>query len=210
MQGCEEKTVIEKECEGLDKMRCEILSLFANNKVNSYIISAKDILTSESAKADRSQQSLKESIKDLLHVEEKETTTLDDLRSQAMGLQASQLLSQVSQAKRNKSEIEKEIESLVASIKHKEQLDQQLDNRAKSSSHHISAAIPKIKADVNTFSKISRLKWDYSAPDDMVKGFILRAEKKDIVPFKFDKSLHSQFFITNFLWQQIGSDNDFL
>lgn len=39
---------------------------------------------------------------DLLQVEDEERATLDDLRSQTMGLQASQLLSQVSQANRNK------------------------------------------------------------------------------------------------------------
>lgn len=39
---------------------------------------------------------------------------------------------------------------------------------------------------------------------------ILRPEKRDITPFKLDTSSHSQFFITNFLWQQIAADSDFI
>lgn len=43
------------------------------------------------------------------------------------------------------NELEEEVRSLKSSISHKEQLEHQLDNRAKTSSQNISQAIPSIR-----------------------------------------------------------------
>ncbi|XP_063614045.1 kinetochore protein Spc24-like [Penaeus indicus] len=204
------ESMIERDIAGLEEMTSQAISVFANNRVNSAINTSKDTLVSSLAACEHSRLTLKETIRDLLQVEEAESNALDELRSETLGPGASQVVSQIAQAKRRMEEIEEEIKSLAGSISHTEQLEHSLEQRAKSSSKHTTAVVPKIKADVTTFTQISHLKWDYTAPENVVKGFILRPEKRDITPFKLDTSSHSQFFITNFLWQQIAADSDFI
>ncbi|KAG7160329.1 kinetochore protein Spc24-like isoform X2 [Homarus americanus] len=210
MQENEGEANTEREMKVLNEMTFQAMSLVANSKVGASFSAAKDGMVTATATVDYELQSMKEIIKDLLCMEETEMSVLDDIRSQTQGPQAGKLLSELAQANRKKGGIEEEIDSLASRINHMEQLEQQLNTRMMSSSQQTSAIIPKIKADVATLTKISHLKWDYSAPSDTVKGFIYQTEKKDIIPFKFDKSSHTQFFITNYLWQQIGANEDFL
>ncbi|XP_042889265.1 kinetochore protein Spc24-like [Penaeus japonicus] len=202
--------IVERDIAVLEEMTNQAMSLFANNRVNSAINTSKDTFVSSLASCEHSRQTLKETLRDLLQVEQAESSALDELRAETLGPGASQVVSQIAQAKRRMEEIEEEIKSIVGSISHTEQLEHSLEQRAKSSSKHTTAVIPKIKADVTTFTQISHLKWDYTTPENVVKGFILRPEKRDLTPFKLDTTSHSQFFITNFLWQQIASDSDFI
>lgn len=56
---------------------------------------------------------------------------------------------------------------------------------------------------------------NYDDPPDLLYSLtnisvVLKPEERRVVPFKFDKASHSQFFITNYLWEQIDTGNDFL
>nr|XP_045594713.1 kinetochore protein spc24-like isoform X1 [Procambarus clarkii] len=210
MVSSEGEVNIEHEMQRVTKLTSSVVAKLASTNVGSLVTSAKDSFTSAVQTNDHTQQLLDERLEELLHVQEMEKCTLDELRSQTLGPRAQHLLSQIAQANREKSDVENEIASLVSSIVNLEQLDNQLNTRTKSTILHNSTSIPKMKADISTFTKISNLKWDYCAPEDVVKGFIYQPQKRDIIPFKFDKGSHSQFFITNFLWEQIGTDNDFL
>ncbi|XP_068251193.1 uncharacterized protein [Palaemon carinicauda] len=200
---------VEKDINALHDCVSHLQSSFANNKSGVELNSAGDILASTFAAVEHEKLFMKETLKELLRVEEEEQETLDNVRSETMGAGVTQQIAQISQANRKKNILEEDIASLKNSISHTENLEQQLEKRAKSSSQNNSNALPKINSCSQTYISISRLKWDYTAPEDVVKGFVIHPKKKDVTPFKINKSHHSQFFITNFLWQQIGIDNDF-
>ncbi|KAK8729926.1 hypothetical protein OTU49_008392 [Cherax quadricarinatus] len=209
MLGCEEETSIMKDPVKLHKLLSVAVSQFNNSKTESSITSLEEPILSIIAKCDHDLQLHKESIRELLCIQKTELSVLEEVRSLTMGGQANQILCKITQANRRQVEVEKEIATAVSSVSHLEQLENQLNTRIKSLSQKATTSIPKLKADISAFMQISHLKWDYGAPENVVKGFIYQLEKKDIVSFKFDKSVQSQFFITNFLWDQIGADNDF-
>ncbi|XP_064083849.1 kinetochore protein Spc24-like [Macrobrachium nipponense] len=205
----QDENSVEKDINALHDCVSHLQSSIANNKSSADLISAGDILSSTFAAVEYEQLSMKETLKELLKVEEEEVETLDNIRSETMGAGVAQQIAQISQANRNKNTLEEEIVSLKDNISHVENLEHQLEKRVKASSQHSLNALPKINSTSQTYISISRLKWDYTAPEDVIKGFVIHPKKKDVTPFKINKPNHSQFFITNFLWQQIAIDNDF-
>ncbi|KAK3887497.1 hypothetical protein Pcinc_008409 [Petrolisthes cinctipes] len=154
--------------------------------------------------AQQRKQTLKENIRELLSVEENVLAQLDDLRSQT-----TQLLSELAAVEENKSELEKEIECLTSNIKYKKEQESLLNDKFASSTNTMKD-FPEFINVYNLYSNLSNVRWDHSTPEDTVKGFVLRPDKKEVIPFKLVKKSHTKFFITNFLWEQIGADNDFL
>lgn len=207
MQG--EESNVGKDIKGLNDVTCHVLSSFTNFSGIADLYAASDNLSSTFAAVEHEQLSLKETLKDLLRVEEEELATLDDVRAETLGAGITQQLSQLSQANRKKTGLDEDIDSLKRSIQSSQLMEQELEQRVKSSNQHIMTALPKINASNQTYIQISRLKWDYTAPENVVKGFVVHPKKRDVTPFKLDKSSHSQFFITNFLWEQIGADSTF-
>lgn len=66
------------------------------------------------------------------------------------------------------------------------------------------AALPKARCDVNLYSNITNLRWQFQSEPHEIKGYI--CNKNDVKTFNLNTQQVSQFFITNFLWDLIEED----
>ena len=67
--------------------------------------------------------------------------------------------------------------------------------------------IPKLKESKELMYKISKLTFDESKRENIIKGFIINPLKEDVSTFQFDTSDKnvSSHFITNYVWDKIGA-----
>lgn len=61
----------------------------------------------------------------------------------------------------------------------------------------------KHKNDIALYTHLTKIRWLYDSKPQEVKGLIL--QKKEIKPFSLDREKDSEFFIANYLWDQIKS-----
>jgi len=201
---------VEREIQSFENLTAHTVQTLQNCKAGTKITEGKDALFQGLSQIEFSNQSVKENIKQLLGVCEREQDALNELHNETMGGSSHQRIrADISQKQREKDYMEEEILSLTDNISHKEQLLKQVQQREKVATVVAADILPKIQNEFEIFGGISHLKWDYNAPDNLVKGVIFKPEKKDLVPFELDRNSHSQFFITNYLWSSIGKEDDF-
>ncbi|KAK7080755.1 hypothetical protein SK128_024933 [Halocaridina rubra] len=200
---------IEKEMNVLEETISAFHSCISNSKLNSELKKVQEIVETSFASAEHEQLILKKAVKDLLSLEEEELNNLNEASAERLGSGITQEVARLTQANEKKRSIEEEMNGLQSTITQSEEMERQFEERIKSSSHQTLTAVPKIKARCEAYAQISRLKWDYNAPENVVKGFVIHPRKQDVTPFKIEEDGHSQYFITNFLWEQIGADGSF-
>ncbi|KAK7507848.1 hypothetical protein BaRGS_00000813 [Batillaria attramentaria] len=66
------------------------------------------------------------------------------------------------------------------------------------------AALPKARCDVNLYSNITNLRWQFQCEPHEVKGYI--CNNSDVKTFNLNTQQVSRFFITNYLWDLIEED----
>lgn len=66
------------------------------------------------------------------------------------------------------------------------------------------AALPKARCDLNLYSNITNIKWQYQCEPHEIKGYI--SNNNDIKTFSFNTQQVSRFFIANYLWDLIEED----
>ncbi|XP_045101372.1 kinetochore protein spc24-like [Portunus trituberculatus] len=152
----------------------------------------------------RKEDDLKENIRELLSIAETEESHSKELNSQSLEPQKKNLKTNTAKAEKQKDDIDKEIAEVTNTITHKKEVLKDIQNRANFSHQETSASISRIRTEYRLYSKVFNIKWDHTVPDRHIKGFVIKPTEKRVVPIKFDKASHSQFFITNFLWEQIS------
>ncbi|CAL4193187.1 unnamed protein product, partial [Meganyctiphanes norvegica] len=199
---------VERDIQNLENLTSHTIQTLKNNP-GTKITEGKDLFFQGLSQIEFSRQSVKDNIKQLLEVCEKEQDNLGEIHNETMGSSSHQKIkADISQKQREKNYAEQEMLSLTDNITHKEQLLKQMEQREKIASVVAADMLPKIKNEFEIFGGVSHLKWDYNAQDNLVKGVIFRPEKKDLVPFELDHNTHSQYFITNYLWNLIGQDEE--
>lgn len=61
-----------------------------------------------------------------------------------------------------------------------------------------SVEVPRARHTISLYANISSLRWDYSSEN--VKGWVTSASGNGLRAFELDPSQHSDFFMTNCLW----------
>ncbi|XP_076366050.1 kinetochore protein Spc24-like isoform X2 [Tachypleus tridentatus] len=92
---------------------------------------------------------------------------------------------------------------LKEAIKQKEDEKNQLDKRLEEVKERNFEAIPALRKELMLYTKITGLRWDYDSSEDEIKGLI--KSSTEVKPFSLNLNQNSQFFITNHLWDLIGS-----
>ncbi|KAK8404871.1 hypothetical protein O3P69_001464 [Scylla paramamosain] len=196
----------------LEELQSEIKKITINeveklNKAEKGKTAFQEFMTSlqsSTVAIKRKEDDLKENIRELLSVAETEKSHLQELNSQSLEPQRKNLKTDIAKAEKQKDDIDKELAEVTSTITHKKEVLKDMQNRANFSNQETSASISRIRTEYSLYSKLFSIKWDRTVPDTHIKGFVLKPTEKRVVPFKFDKTSHSQFFITNYLWEQIS------
>ena len=67
-----------------------------------------------------------------------------------------------------------------------------------------SSSVPGLRYDVNLFTYLTGIRWQYNCEQHEIKGYVSTA--KGVKPFDLSSNENSQFFIANYLWDQIETD----
>ncbi|PIK51779.1 hypothetical protein BSL78_11303 [Apostichopus japonicus] len=62
---------------------------------------------------------------------------------------------------------------------------------------------PKTRYNISLYTCITGIKWDYECPPEQIKGYI--STTTDVRPFSLNSQQNSKYFITNYLWDLVGS-----
>ncbi|XP_076030233.1 kinetochore protein spc24-like [Oratosquilla oratoria] len=197
----------------LQKLVEPVLNMIINNKKNFLPISqAGDVIQKSVAAANQRNQEIKEHLKALQSEKEDLECVLKDMQAKALAFteEKNEVTSQIAQVIRLKDKLGKEMENLQLTVNDKQERLRELAQEKETAHEEVSTSLPAIKKGFETLAMISHIKWDYTAPPDQVKGFVVRQKQHDVIPFQLDKNSNSQYFITNYLWQQIETDNPFM
>ncbi|KAF2351049.1 Kinetochore-Ndc80 subunit Spc24, partial [Trinorchestia longiramus] len=160
---------------------------------------------------DLAQDQLKETISELSSTEAEEHEQLAALRTALQGRAAADLIADIDLHIENVRSCKAATARAKEQILAQQQLLSSVREQCKQLSSHCPALLHQTKKKMDVYSCLTRIKWKYDSPEDEVCGFVARPDKKDVIPFKLDTKNSSQYFVTNFLWDQLAcNSSDFL
>ncbi|XP_050739058.1 kinetochore protein spc24-like [Eriocheir sinensis] len=195
----------------IQEMNNTVISVRNRLRNNTSISSLRERtarLADEKSSIKRIQEELQESIRELLSLAKAEASSLQSMSSQSVDSEKKNLTSELTKIEKQKEELERELAGVGRTITHKKEVLENLQNQAASSQQETSTCLSKIRASYALYTKLSNIKWDHNAPEGIIKGFVMKPEESRVIPYKFEKGSHSQFFITNYIWEQINAGQD--
>lgn len=105
-----------------------------------------------------------------------------------------------------KTEIENlngELASVEKDMKHVEGAVSKVKEEKADVQREAIEVLPKTKYAFSLYSNITRLRWDYEAEEDHLKGFV--ASLRDVRPFDVNVKENNKYFVANYLWDVISS-----
>ncbi|XP_022246385.1 kinetochore protein Spc24-like [Limulus polyphemus] len=153
---------------------------------------------------DVQQNKYNESLKALQARCREEQNKLKDISVQEIyNKKIEKLQSELNSKKEQLDKIKVECSELKEAIKQKEEEKKQLDKRLQEVREKKLETIPALRKELMLYTKITGLRWDYDSSEDEIKGLI--KSNIEVKPFSLNLNQNSQFFITNHLWDLIGS-----
>lgn len=109
-----------------------------------------------------------------------------------------EIVSQVERAKKQKENLVVDLQKSMADLKiNNEELEKLTANRENICENN-SAKLGKLKYDIDLYTNITGIRWQYDCDQDEVRGYICK--RGVLKPFSLSTKKHSLFFIANYLW----------
>ncbi|XP_018019198.1 uncharacterized protein LOC108675681 [Hyalella azteca] len=156
---------------------------------------------------DLSQEELKETIQGLLRAEAAHQKQLDASRTAQDRLDTASLKAEIEKFEKIKDACNADTRKIEEQIMEQQRVLASIAERCKQLSSNKSSILPKIKKKINLYTRLTHITWKYNSPENEVCGFVARPERKETIPFKLNTQSNSEFFISNFLWDQLTLDS---
>lgn len=137
--------------------------------------------------------------------------SLEERRHEAAGdkvklqeQETQQVKKELAQAVEHRTQAAKHLEQIAGQQESCDRQSQALQKKKIDVEKQTSVALPRTRHDVNLYSYLTCIRWQYDCEPHEVKGYI--SSKNKAKTFALNTQLNSQFFITNYLWDQLEPD----
>eukprot|EP00033_Pygsuia_biforma_P002112 GCRY01002343.1.p1 GENE.GCRY01002343.1~~GCRY01002343.1.p1 ORF type:complete len:202 (-),score=39.95 GCRY01002343.1:379-984(-) len=128
--------------------------------------------------------------------------------TEAFEAKMAEIKEEISSLNSNIEEENSNISILNSTLKEMEEEKQELMQQAEDASAKHKKELPRLKNILRLFLNVSNIRWHQESTH--IKGYVTKGQGSNIemVPFDYDPSRLSQYFIINKLWDLIGSPEE--
>ncbi|KAL1495961.1 hypothetical protein AB1Y20_014602 [Prymnesium parvum] len=174
------------------KVFCEKGDVHAVREAGRKIV---DLQAAGEARHKQMLESIKELSRQVDHAKQEHAEQKVSLLNPA---QKQRLLEEHGRVHDNIKKLRQETEGLREKVHTVEGKARELAMREQQIKQEESVEVPRARHTISLYANISSIRWDYNSEN--VKGWITGASGSGLKAFELDPSKHSQYFITNCLW----------
>lgn len=154
------------------------------------------------ADCDAVRRQVKENIKALtkeLETEQEQSTAADTKVKEDL----EKVKEEAAAAQELKSQVSQQVAALRSKLTETERSADTLAEERSKKKEETTQDVANLRYKINLYSHVAKIKWDYSADPDDIRGYITNKDK--VTPFQLSKKQNSRFFIANHLWDLMDS-----
>ncbi|XP_071841617.1 kinetochore protein spc24-like [Apostichopus japonicus] len=181
-----------------------IINMLTNPEEVEKIREFGDTMRSVQAEQQKQQSQVQDIIKGLLTLKDEEGAAAEALKSstthEEQNKEAERLLSDACQ---EVEKVQNGVQDSQRQLYELEEKESRLVEQREIVKEETTQILPKTRYNISLYTCITGIKWDYECPPEQIKGYI--STTTDVRPFSLNSQQNSKYFITNYLWDLVGS-----